>query len=229
MGSLLLVRHGQASFGAADYDKLSKIGEEQSQQLGLWLKRVGQLPDLIAVGPLRRHTRTADLCMEAAGMNAPRIDVAGLDEIDHVEILARSRPELASPEAMKAELALSAQPNRAFQKMYVDAVTRWTSGNFDKEYTRTWPTFRRTVLETLQMLARHDAPTIWAFTSGGPIAVIVNALINAPLDEAFELSWPLVNTSLTRVSTSPQRNRLISFNAWPHLDNASDTRLITHR
>ncbi|MEI7538018.1 MAG: histidine phosphatase family protein, partial [Comamonadaceae bacterium] len=26
MGTLYLVRHGQASFGAADYDKLSELG-----------------------------------------------------------------------------------------------------------------------------------------------------------------------------------------------------------
>lgn len=31
MSAVLLVRHGQASFGAADYDQLSPEGEEQSR------------------------------------------------------------------------------------------------------------------------------------------------------------------------------------------------------
>ena len=35
--TLLLVRHGQASFGAADYDQLSDRGVEQSRRLGQWL------------------------------------------------------------------------------------------------------------------------------------------------------------------------------------------------
>ena len=31
MGVLLLVRHGQASLGAADYDQLSELGHRQAQ------------------------------------------------------------------------------------------------------------------------------------------------------------------------------------------------------
>ncbi|MCF8967887.1 histidine phosphatase family protein, partial [Pseudomonas carnis] len=34
MGSIYLIRHGQASFGADDYDVLSPIGVEQAQVLG---------------------------------------------------------------------------------------------------------------------------------------------------------------------------------------------------
>ena len=34
MGVLLLVRHGQASFGTADYDVLSETGWEQGRLLG---------------------------------------------------------------------------------------------------------------------------------------------------------------------------------------------------
>ena len=32
MGTLYLVRHGQASFGAANYDQLSALGQRQSHQ-----------------------------------------------------------------------------------------------------------------------------------------------------------------------------------------------------
>ena len=34
MSMLHLVRHGQASFGADDYDKLSELGWQQSRRLG---------------------------------------------------------------------------------------------------------------------------------------------------------------------------------------------------
>ena len=34
MGTLYLVRHGQASFGADDYDQLSELGHRQSVRLG---------------------------------------------------------------------------------------------------------------------------------------------------------------------------------------------------
>ena len=38
MGTLYLVRHGQASFGADDYDQLSDLGRRQSVRLGQYLR-----------------------------------------------------------------------------------------------------------------------------------------------------------------------------------------------
>ncbi len=229
MPNLVLIRHGQASFGAADYDRLSSTGEEQSRHLGDWFRRTGQSPDLIVAGTMRRHVRTAELCVEAAGVDAPGITLAGLDEMDHEEVLARYRPDLAAPGALAAELARADDPHRAFQRVYIDAVKRWIGGEFDGDYARSWRAFHADVMESLQTLAAHKARTIWAFTSGGPIAVIANALVGAPVEQAFALAWPLVNTSVTRVSVDGKRNHLISYNAWSHLEQAGDARLITHR
>ena len=137
MGMLLLIRHGQASFGAADYDQLSSVGKEQSQRLGAWLKHVGRAPDLVALGSMRRHAQTAELCTQAAGMSAPRIVLTGLDELDHVEIIARLRPDLAAHTALAAEAARADDPRRVLQQLFVAALERWISGHFDGEYTRT--------------------------------------------------------------------------------------------
>jgi broad specificity phosphatase PhoE len=41
MGTLYLVRHGQASFGADDYDQLSELGRRQSVRLGEYLRGKG--------------------------------------------------------------------------------------------------------------------------------------------------------------------------------------------
>jgi broad specificity phosphatase PhoE len=229
MASVLLIRHGQASFGTADYDRLSPLGEEQSRRLGRWLKQTGNTPDLVVVGPLRRHAHTADLCVEAAGVTAPRITIAGLDEFDHEEVLARYRPDLASHDALLAELARLENPHRAFQLMFSEAVARWTSNKFDQEYSRSWTAFREAVMEGMQALAAQEVRTIWAFTSGGPIAVITNALVGAPIADAFTLSWPLVNTSTSRVSIGAKRKSLISYNGWPHLEGANSTDLVTYR
>ena len=229
MASVLLIRHGQASFGTVDYDRLSPLGEEQSRRLGRWLKQTGNTPDLVVVGPLRRHAHTADLCVEAAGVTAPRITIAGLDEFDHEEVLARYRPDLASHDALLAELARLENPHRAFQLMFSEAVARWTSNKFDQEYSRSWTAFREAVMEGMQALAAQEVRTIWAFTSGGPIAVITNALVGAPIADAFTLSWPLVNTSTSRVSIGAKRKSLISYNGWPHLEDANSTELVTYR
>lgn len=227
--SLLLIRHGQASFGAEDYDRLSPLGEEQSQLLGSWLATCGSPPDLIAIGPRERHRRTAELCLEAAGIDLAPLTLDGLDEVDHHELLARLRPDLSGPGALRAELKQAPDPHRAFQRLFADAVARWVDGAHDAEYQLTWPRFRSNVMSALQTLTEHPARTIWAFTSGGPIAVLANALIEAPVAQAFRLSWPLVNTGLTRLRLGQRGATLITYNAWPHLEHAGNPQLVTLR
>ena len=232
MGELLLIRHGQASFGAADYDQLSPVGEQQSRQLGHWLRDTETPPALIASGTLRRHTQTLQLCVDAAGVDAARLTLPGLDELDHVELLKRHRPDLASHAALSAELARSDDPPRTFQRIFVHAVARWTGGAHDGDYQRTWQDFRTQTLAALQLLSDRAAASegdIWAFTSGGPIAVIATELLGVPVARTFALSWPLVNTGLTRVRLGPRQHQLITYNAWPHLAGAAHTGLVTHR
>jgi broad specificity phosphatase PhoE len=229
MARLLLVRHGQASFGAADYDRLSPLGEQQARRLGAWLKQAGQHPDLVAMGRMRRHVQTAELCLEAAGVQAPRLEVPGLDELDHVEILARHRPDLTSFEALRTEMGRAADPHRAFQQLYRAAIGRWASGEFDADYSLPWEEFRHGVLHGLQVLASSGAQHIWAFTSGGPMAVIVNDLVGAPPQHAFALAWPIVNTGLIRIAFDGSSPSLVSYNSWPHLGHGATAHLVTHR
>ncbi|HEX5739103.1 MAG TPA: phosphoglycerate mutase family protein, partial [Hydrogenophaga sp.] len=58
MGTLYLVRHGQASFGAEDYDQLSERGRQQSVQLGRYWAARGLVFDAVITGTLRRHEQT---------------------------------------------------------------------------------------------------------------------------------------------------------------------------
>ena len=52
MGVILLVRHGQASFGSDNYDVLSPLGQRQARRLGQALKGRGVQPSLIVSGSL---------------------------------------------------------------------------------------------------------------------------------------------------------------------------------
>ncbi|MEO5810532.1 MAG: histidine phosphatase family protein [Rhodanobacter sp.] len=226
---LLLIRHGQASLGADDYDKLSPIGEAQSRLLGAWLAAANAPPDLIAIGPRRRHRRTAELCLQAAGIDTELLVVEGLDELDHVEVLARHRPDLAGAGAMRAELRADPDPRRAFQHLFAAAVARWSGGEHDGDYTRSWPQFRAATLDALRILTAHPVQQIWAFTSGGPIAVMVNAVLDAPPARALQLSWPLVNTSMTELRLGSAATSLLTYNTWPHLQTAEHRGLVTLR
>ena len=61
MSVLVLVRHGQASFSADDYDRLSPAGEAQARRLGDYWTRQAEVFDEVYVGPRRRQQQTADL------------------------------------------------------------------------------------------------------------------------------------------------------------------------
>lgn len=229
MRELLLIRHGQASFGAEDYDQLSPVGEHQSTLLGEWLAACAPAPDMIAMGPRVRHRDTACLCLRTAHVDRQPTVLPGLDEVDHHELLARLRPDLAAPGAVRAAMKQADNPYRAFQRLFADAITRWTDGDHDADYTLTWREFRQQVQATLQQLMNASGDTMWAFTSGGPIAVIASALLNTPEASAFQLSWPLVNTGITRLRLGSRGATLVTYNAWPHLERAGDARLVTLR
>ena len=80
MAELLLVRHGQASFGAADYDKLSELGVEQSRALGRWWSSCQLQVDSLMAGTMRRHRETAEGAMIALP-NPPELAIdGGFDE-----------------------------------------------------------------------------------------------------------------------------------------------------
>ena len=66
MGQLLLVRHGQASWGSDDYDVLSgRLGAVAAARQGAG--RAGIAPDVVVTGGMRRHRETAEACLGELG------------------------------------------------------------------------------------------------------------------------------------------------------------------
>ncbi|CAN5682201.1 hypothetical protein BH10ACT10_BH10ACT10_28160 [soil metagenome] len=92
MSLLLLVRHGQASWGTDDYDRLSARGEEQSRLLGAALAARGVHPDLVLRGSMLRHRQTADAAVAGARWEADVEEDAGWDEFDHLGTCDGSAP-----------------------------------------------------------------------------------------------------------------------------------------
>ena len=233
MADLHLVRHGQASFGAADYDKLSSRGERQSRLLGEWLATCGVVPDVVATGPQRRQIDTAALCLDVCGGPAREawLRLDGLGEYDHDTVVAVYEPRYADGAAMHAEFAARENPRRAFHTMYVKAIARWTGGAHDADYPEPWPVFKARVVDGLRRLVATEAGCVVAVTSGGPITAIVQHILGLPDARAFELNWPLVNAGVTRLRFGREAGAvtIATYNAHPHLDRASEPALITYR
>ena len=232
MGTIHLVRHGQASFGAADYDQLSSLGEEQARSLGRWISDCGGSLPAIATGTQKRHLQSATAC--AAACRAPAREEwhldAGFNEFDHRQVLVRHQPEFADPEELSRFLSQPGNPRRAFQEIFSQAVSRWVGGTHDVEYDESYAGFRHRAVTALRRLTEDDQKgEVWVFTSGGVIAAIVQELLAIPDDRIFELNWTLINTGVTRLLHRPGRISVSCVNSQAHLERLRRPELITYR
>ena len=232
MTTLHLVRHGQASFGADDYDQLSALGERQSRLLGEWMRRTGQRPTRVAMGPLLRHRQTAEHCLAALGEHGDvQLEVlAGLSELDHLDVLARHRTDFTSAAAMRELLAKSANPQREFHAVFNAALRRW-SEDTTGGYVESWSAFKQRCIDALFALTAAAAPdeSIWVFTSGGPIAVLVQHVLGNPDASLLDSTGSLVNCGVTRLHCRAHAINLGTFNEHAHLEFHNEPGLVTYR
>lgn len=235
MGQITLVRHGQASFGQANYDQLSETGYEQGRALGRWWSDCATRIDRALDGGMRRHAQTAQACLQTLHdelhPDEPLSSDHGFREYDHVEMLIRHEPRMQDPEFMKVHFQHSDHPRRDFQRLFLAAFARWISGDHDADYAETWPDFRNRCIAALErcMAASARSEHIVIFTSGGPIGAICQHLLGLADDRVAELCSAFANGSLTRLLFQPGRLSLNTMNAYPHLERAGRAELVTYR
>jgi broad specificity phosphatase PhoE len=224
VGQILLVRHGQASFGAADYDALSPLGFEQSAMLGNALRDRGVRADVVVHGTMRRHRETAQTCARAAGWEIGEAVVdPGWDEFDFLSVLAM-HPHEYGPEPTKAE----------FQLLFEEATQAWMDG-VDRPYDETFTAFAERVGAAMRRTVElAGSGTVAVFSSGGPIGLAVAEVLADPDDVPAQLPglWGrlnrmAVNAALTRLITGSRGINLLTYNDQSHLDGTAGA--VTYR
>jgi broad specificity phosphatase PhoE len=235
MGQILLVRHAQASFGSADYDRLSDLGIEQAQLLGAWIARRATRVDLTVSGSLRRHRDTAEACCAVlpTALKPPLAcrSEPDFDEYDADEIVARHRPEFADLMTLQRYLAQGDRPGLAFHELFCAAMMRWMQGGHDAEYRESWKCFRGRCISALNRFIAEVGPsrTGIVFTSGGPITAICQSLLELPDHRALDLNLALANGGVTGLLYQPGRVSVSYINSFAYLEQTGDARLITYR
>jgi broad specificity phosphatase PhoE len=218
MGQILLVRHGQASFGSEDYDALSPLGFEQSRMLGEALGSRRIVVDTVVHGTMRRHQETAQTCAAAAGWTAGPVVDPGWDEFDFLSVLS-VHPHEYGPEPTKAQ----------FQLIFEAATGAWIAGA-DRLYAETFAGFTARVHEALERTRQLalDA-TVAVFTSGGPIGwAVAEVLSEGGSPELWtRLNRMAVNSALTRLVAGSRGLNLLSYNDQSHLDGVNGA--VTYR
>jgi broad specificity phosphatase PhoE len=230
VGSIFVVRHGQAAFGTDHYDRLTEIGFTQGRLLGTHLGARKLRFDAIFTGTLRRQEETAQAIVEGhpeMGTDFVQEHFAGLNEYDPEAILKAHTGRLPEP----AEGAARRDPAvvREHFRLLREALLAWAE---DRTQPQGMPAFlgfqEGAVAALIEARQRFPDGNVLIVSSGGPIAAMVAASLRAPPASVVDLNLRIRNSSLTEFAATPRRHHLVSFNALPHLDTHPDPTLITY-
>lgn len=215
MSLLLLMRHGQAQFGAAHYDALSELGERQADATGQHFARVGSEFDEVQIGPKRRHAATAAGALrELAGAPTP-ISVPQLDEFAEADEILHAAEQLCglSPAEM------SALPRVEQLRHYDATIAAWMEERVHLERRPTAASFRAEVAGWLREVVARPVRSqrLLVVTSAGVIAAVVAEVLELPVERMSQFTRVLRNASLTEIAFSAGRPSLVSFNSVTHL------------
>lgn len=218
MGTLYLVRHGQASFGADDYDNLSELGWRQARRLGqYWRQRFGPglTFDAVLTGTLRRQQQTWQGIAEGAELTGvPEVAWPGLNEYDGNAVIAAVHPEPLGPTD-------TPEGYRNHFRVLRRGLTAWMAGEASPAGMPTYAAFVDGVVGALDHVRERYGGQVLLVSSGGPISTAVGQLLQAPPAITIELNLRYRNTAVSELSFNARRHSLVAYNALPHLADAS--------
>ena len=225
MTHVYLVRHGQASAGTDNYDRLSNKGIQQARLLGQYWKQSGFHVDAAFVGSLRRQQHTAELALTSVE-HAPTIEtLESLNEYDHCAIDKLYGKGLASTgvDALQFD-------------QYVDIMARWRDApsmpevqSWDSFSLQGWNAIKAEVATHIKYKKKHSdkhAHLVF-FTSGGIIATVLQQLLSLEFKSTMQALWQIRNASMTNLLFDRDGISLVDYNTVPHLQTQQEKGLIT--
>jgi broad specificity phosphatase PhoE len=236
LSTLLLIRHGQASYGAADYDHLSARGRTQAAATGVYVAR--KEIDALYAGPLRRQRDTATIMREHGVVPDLQI-VDELAEYDAFTIIQRFLPSLVESDPALRPLidgTAGADAARLMDRAFEAAVAAWSRGHLEHEEIEGFEAFGARVRKGLERVlgAHGGGQRVAVVSSGGPISIAVSFALGLGPDQTMAIGRAIRNASITEVrwrsrgfAWRPGEFSLYGFNHVAHLEH--DAELITYR
>lgn len=215
MAELLVIRHGQASFGADNYDLLSDLGHRQSAAAGEALRAMGWVPDRVITGTLRRQKET----LASMGFDQAPEEHAGLNEYDFNNLLT-TRFDGKMPDAVRHD-------RKTHFRTLRETLFEWQDGGV-KGAAETWVAFAARVEAARAFATNTSARRVLVISSGGPIGQLVASTMGAPIRQMVALNLQVKNTSMTRFFYSNATFSLHEFNATPHFSTQASTALMSY-
>ena len=224
MGHLFLVRHGQASFGADDYDQLSELGSRQSVRLGQYLADKGLHFEAAYIGTLKRHAQTLEgICLGLGDALRPvaKHVIPGLNEYDGEAVI-----RAIAPHPLKRPT--TPELYRDHFRMLRDGLTQWMNGVISPHGMTSYDDFVAGVTGALDVIRKQHTGNVMVVSSGGPISTAVGHLLGTSPETTIELNYRIRNSSVTEFTFTPKRHTLLTYNTLPHLDASEYASWITY-
>lgn len=253
MITILLARHGQASFGQKNYDNLSELGVTQARMLGEHYANTERRIDAVFSGSLVRqqdsarhfidsYHATLDASSQLTPLRSNRLELSDstlieeFNEFNHQDVLTKSNPAFASQMAIAMEIGQAKVPKLRLAELFDQAMQRWHGGEYDSDYIENWTEFNERTQRALERIRTQatlvetpdEDSTVLAFTSGGVIAAITAQLFKQDSQMAYQLNKRLINTGVTAITLQRESLRLLSLNEYSHLFSGGE-RFVTWR
>jgi broad specificity phosphatase PhoE len=208
---IYLVRHGQASFGAADYDQLSELGVRQCHALGRWLAERGLQFEAVLRGSLRRHEQSLAALAEGHGALPPAQVRAGLNEYDAEPLVRALLPDIVE------EVGTREGYKRHFRALR-EALAKWIAGELQPPGVPTHAEWRAGIVASLEHVRANHIGNVLVVSSGGTISTAIGHVLGVPMVATIELNMQMRNSALSQLLYGPRGHSLVTFNHLPHLD-----------
>jgi broad specificity phosphatase PhoE len=221
MGTLTLVRHGQASFGADDYDQLSELGHRQCVRLGEYFRARGRRFDAVLTGTLKRHAQSLAGIAEGMQWTPDAVLWPGLNEYDSEAVIAAIHPQpLQRPETPEMV--------RQHFRLLREGLQRWMDGSASPRGVPSYAEFVAGVRGALDKVRSEHVGEVLIVSSGGPIATAVGQVLGTSASTTIELNMRIRNSAITEFAFTPKRHALLTFNMLPHLDHVDHASWLTY-
>jgi broad specificity phosphatase PhoE len=218
MTIVYLVRHGQASAGTDNYDRLSMLGRKQSTLLGEHWARLSIKPNAAYAGSLERQKDTASLVLAGSDHALTVQALHDLDEYNHTIV----------DQLFGFGKRSDAVGGLTFSD-YHQLMERWRdSDHHTIEDYESWQTFENrgaAAIKAICQQSNHDS--IAFFTSGGVVSTILQQVLGFDFTHTLQAIWQTRNSSVTTLKFENEKLALINYNTVSHLEYHADHSLIT--
>jgi broad specificity phosphatase PhoE len=235
VSELILVRHGQASFGAASYDKLSERGIEQARLLAQHWQETGERFDAAYCGTMLRQRETASELLHLGNEQTLTLnETPHLNEYNADPLLKMYLRDHAQAEGYAA-IQHPITDNRLFQRLLESTTAKWIRNELlpqDEDAAfESWSSFQRRVHGVIdELMERHGSGSrVLISTSGGVIAMTLQRVLQFPDEQVMHTNWMVHNSSVTRIKYGGGKLSLTQFNNLAHLERPGLQHMITYR